>query len=59
MGNGGGGVSGRGGGGGGGGGGFPGLSTGKSQRMNHESQDDFGARGVKNFKAKDYENDSF
>jgi hypothetical protein len=54
------GMSGRGGDGGGGkGAGFPGLSTGKSGRMNHESQDDFGARGVKNFKAKDYENDSF
>jgi hypothetical protein len=41
------------------GGGFPGLNSARSGKMNHESQEDFGARGVKNFKAQDYQNDSF
>jgi hypothetical protein len=49
----------NGGGGGRTGGGFPGLSSARSGKMNHESQEDFGARGVKNFKAQDYQNDSF
>jgi hypothetical protein len=54
------GRSGRNGGGGGrAGGGFPGLSSARSGKMNHESQEDFGARGVKNFNAQDYQNDSF